>query len=217
MNISNTIYQTLANEWGHQKWWSNSSKLEIMISAILTQNTSWERVEKVIEILKKKKLLEIQLLLNLSNDELEKIIKPVGFYRQKTVYLKEMCKTLTHKFDGSIDNLFKTETSKLRLEMLKWKGFGPETVDTILLYAAKRPVFVIDTYTRRLMNRHGWSNKNDNYDKLAKKFTIDLGYDRIIFEELHALIVQLGKVYCRKEPICNKCPLSYLLKNQVSA
>jgi endonuclease-3 related protein len=216
MNVSQTVYDALWQEWGAQNWWPATSHIEIMIGAILTQNTSWTQVEKVIQRLKEEKTLDIQTLASTPSSQLELWVKPAGYYRQKSSFIRSMCRTLIEKFKGSTEDLFLLETRELRNELLSWKGIGPETADSILLYAAHRPVFVIDAYTRRFMTRHGWSPENEPYEQMAKRFTNELETDSDLYNEYHALIVRLGKTYCRSKPACQSCPLQFLLTRPVS-
>ena len=216
MNVSKTVYEALWQEWGPQNWWPATSQLEMMIGAILTQNTSWSQVEKAIQRLKDEKVLDIQSLASIPSSQLESWIKSAGYYRQKSFYIKGMCWTLIEKFKGSTKELFLLETHELRNELLSWKGVGPETADSILLYAAQRPVFVVDAYTRRFMSRHRWSPENEPYEKLAERFTAELEKDHALYNEYHALIVRLGKTYCRSKPHCESCPLKFLLIHPVS-
>ena len=216
MTISKTVYNALLNEWGPQDWWPATSSLEMMIGAILTQNTSWTQVEKAIQRLKDENALNMEILASIPSVKVESWIRSTGYYRQKASALKRMCNTLIKTFNGSTETLFSLETQELRKELLSWKGVGPETADSILLYAAHRPVFVVDTYTRRFMTRHGWSTENEPYEKLAKRFTNELETEHTLFNEYHALIVRLGKTYCRSKPQCESCPLKFLLTHPVS-
>ena len=216
MNISKTVYNALLIEWGPQDWWPATSSLEIMIGTILTQNTSWSQVEKAIQRLKDENALNMETLASIPSVKLESCIRSTGYYRQKASAIKRMCKTLIKTFNGSIETLFSLETQELRTELLSWKGVGPETADSILLYAAHRPVFVVDTYTQRFMTRHGWSIENEPYEKLAKRFTNELETEHTLFNEYHALIVKLGQTYCRSKPHCESCPLKFLLIHPIS-
>lgn len=216
MTISKTVYNALLNEWGPQSWWPATSSLEMMIGSILTQNTSWTQVEKATKRLKDENALNIESLASISSVKLESWIRSTGYYRQKASAIKRMCNTLIKKFNGSTKTLFSLETQELRMELLSWKGVGPETADSILLYAAHRPVFVVDSYTRRFMTRHGWSTENEPYEILAKRFTKELEAEHTVYNEYHALIVRLGKTYCRSKPQCESCPLKFLLIHPVS-
>lgn len=139
-------------------------------------------------------------------------IRPAGYFNQKSTYIKVMIDTIRDRFDGSLDNLFTLETSNLRKELLSWKGVGPETADSIILYAAKKPAFVVDAYTQRICTRHGWIDENASYDEIAKLFTDHLPEDTQLFNEYHALIVQTCKDHCSaKNPKCEGCPLKSML------
>lgn len=200
--------EALYSHWGAQHWWPAQTRLEMMIGAILTQNTAWTNVEKAIENLRHNDLLELPTLLAVSTDELAALIRPAGYFNQKSRYIKTMAELIDLHFGGSLDRLLSLDTGALRKELLSWKGVGPETADSILLYAAKRPVFVVDAYTRRFMERHGWCNPGDSYGHIASLFTSALPSDVELFNEYHALIVKLGKECCRPKPQCACCPLA---------
>lgn len=181
--------------------------MEMLLGAILTQNTAWSNVEKALLNLRKNNALK---LLNLEKSSMEQIsewIRPAGYFNQKAGYIKGMATMIRERFDGSLDNLFTLDTPALRKELLSWKGIGPETADSILLYAAKRPVFVVDAYTKRFLLRHGWCDKKASYDSIATLFTNNLPEDAQLFNEYHALIVRLGKEHCNTQPKCAGCPL----------
>jgi len=200
------IYQRLHESFGSQHWWPAKTPFEVIIGAILTQQTSWNNVEKAINNLKKEKLLDSKKLHEIKNEKLEKLIQSSGYYRQKTKKLKNFMNLLWENYDGILEKLFEQPIPKLRENLLSVNGIGKETADSIILYAANKPVFVIDAYTVRLMNRLGITQEKD-YDKLQKLFQKNLPQDVQLFNEFHALIVKLGKDYCKKKPRCNKCPL----------
>ncbi len=210
MNIYKKIFILLDNRWGDQKWWPADSRLEIIIGAILTQNTSWKNVEQALSNLKKNNKISISKISNASHKELASLIKPAGYYNQKSKYIIGVVNYIKKKYNGSLDELFSLDLSLLRKELLSLKGIGPETADTIILYASQKPIFVIDTYTRRFMERHQLASKNDSYDSLAKKFTDSLPRDYKLYNQFHALIVQLGKNYCKTKAKCSGCPLEKL-------
>jgi len=203
------VYKTLLKHFGKQNWWpahehkSNDMKRwEIVIGAILTQNTNWRNVEKAIENLIKGNALSPKKILELSNHELERLIRPSGFYKQKAMKLKNMCRfVLTFK---SLNNFFKNVK---RDELLSIKGVGPETADSILLYACDKLYFVVDAYTRRIFSRLGMINGSENYDELRRFFEMNLPKRLDVYKEFHALIVELGKSICKKKPLCDKCTL----------
>ena len=187
------IYEKLLNCFGEQKWWptiEKNNKFEIIVGAILTQNTNWKNVEKVIEKLHSEKLLKKSAIKNIPLDKLADLIKPSGYYNQKAKKLKAFV-----NFKGKIT----------RQNLLRIWGLGKETTDSILLYAYNKPYFVIDAYTQRIMSRLGFKEKG--YDELQNLFHKNLPKDYKIYKEFHALFVELGKNVCKKEPLCSKCPL----------
>ena len=205
-------YELLSARWGPQHWWPAEHPLEMMIGAILTQNTAWSNVERAIANLRRHGALGLDALERVSTAELTAWIRPAGHFNQKTRYLKAMAAAIRSGFDGSLDQLFSLDTPALRNELLSWKGIGPETADSILLYAAKRPVFVVDAYTRRFLSRHGWCEERASYDGIAQLFTDNLPEDVQLFNEYHALIVRVGKEHCKTKPQCSGCPLEPLLE-----
>ena len=209
------VFQTLLDHYGEQHWWPAETRLEIMVGAILTQNTAWTNVDKALSNLKRNDALNFQALENVSRDQLIEWIRPAGFHNQKSIYIKQMISNLRNKFNGSIDELCALETSRLRKELLSWKGFGRETADCVVLYVAKKPAFVIDAYTKRICQRHGWIDEKAKYDDIAKLFTENLPKDIQLYNECHALIVQVCKDYCSaRTPNCSDCPLNeFLLPN----
>ena len=190
MNNLNKIYDILYKQFGPQHWWPANSRFEVIMGAILTQNTNWKNVEKAIKNLKERNLLNKEAIQNIPEKELASLIKPAGYYNQKAKKLKAFV-----KFEGEIT----------RENLLNIWGIGPETVDSILLYAYNKPIFVIDAYTKRVINRLGY--KEQTYDELQTLFMENLPTDEKLFNEFHALLVQLGKNYCKTKPVCEKCPL----------
>ncbi|VGO21014.1 endonuclease III domain-containing protein [Pontiella sulfatireligans] len=205
------IFDALFALWGKQHWWPAQTRLEMMLGAILTQNTAWSNVEKAVSNLRRNGALNFQTLEKASQNQIAEWIRPAGYFNQKAGCIKGMVEILREHFDGSLHQLFALDTPALRTELLSWKGIGPETADSILLYAGKRPVFVVDAYTKRFLSRHGWCDKNASYDSVAKLFTESLPEDVQLFNEYHALIVQLGKEHCNTKPKCAGCPLEHLL------
>lgn len=202
-----TAYDALFARWGEQYWWPADSRLEMMLGAILTQNTAWTNVEKAIENLRANEALNLDVLDTVPVEQLAEWIRPSGYFNQKADRIKGVVTILCQRFDRSLDNLFAFDTPTLRKELLSWKGIGPETADSILLYAAERPVFVVDAYTKRIMSRHGQCEKNASYDEVARLFTSSLPLNSQLFNEYHALIVRLCKEHCQTSPSCNGCPL----------
>jgi len=205
MNKFKQIYQILYRAYGPQYWWPCSTKekkFEMVIGAILTQNTSWKNVEKAIENLKNNKLINPDKLIKVNIAKLKKLIKPAGYYNQKAERLKLMARFL------------KENKNITREKLLGIKGIGPETADSILLYALKQPYFVIDAYTKRIFKRLGFID-SDNYNELQNLFTKNLDINVKLFNEYHALIVKLGKEICTKIPACKKCPLDFICKHNI--
>lgn len=200
------IYKKFLEHFGTQGWWPAESKFEIILGAILTQQTTWKNVEKVIENLKNKNLLDPSKLANAKLGEIEKLIRQTGFYKQKARRLRDFSKYLVERYNGDLGKLFSKPLNELRKELLNLSGIGYETADSILLYAGNKRIFVIDAYTKRLCERLGIKRKG--YEKLRIFFEKNLPRNIGIYKEFHALIVQLGKNYCKIKPVCNKCPLN---------
>ena len=202
------IYDKLFEKFGPRHWWPAKGPFEVIIGAILTQNTSWNNVKKAIENLKRSRLLTPGGLKRIRRDRLAGLIKPAGYYNIKADRLKHFVDFLFKEFGGSLKRMFKTGSRELRRRLLGVKGIGPETADSILLYAAGRPVFVVDKYTQRMLSRHHLLGPDAGYDETQNLFMDNLPRSKTLYGEYHALIVQLGKEYCRKKPRCNVCPLN---------
>ncbi len=196
---------------------STDSRFEIIIGAILTQNTAWSNVEKALINLKKEKKLDIKSILEINTDELKKLIKPSGFFNQKAKRLKNISEFLYKKYGSDLNSFFKKDTNELRKELLSLNGIGPETADSILLYAGNKPVFVVDSYTKRLCKRIP-IKVEISYNSIQKHFEKNLSkaYDEKdltnIYNQMHAMIVELAKNYCKKKPICKNCPLKKICR-----
>lgn len=201
------IYRRLFETFGPQHWWPADTAFEVMIGAVLTQNTNWKNVEKAIENLKERDLLDPKRLYNTDTATLAELIRPAGYYNIKAKRLKNLITILNESFDGEIDRLFSLDTPTLRNTLLSVKGIGPETADSIILYAAKRPIFVVDAYTHRVLSRHGLIPEETSYEEIQDLFQSNLPHDVTLFNEYHALIVKLCKTYCLKKPQCSTCPL----------
>jgi len=201
------MFTLMLNQFGPQHWWPGETELEMMAGAVLTQNTSWNNVEKAISNLKGKGLLNIEGLSRIPSESLAEEIKSVGYFNIKAGRLKNLINFIVEKYSGDMDQLLMEKTETLRGGLLSIKGVGPETADSILLYAAKRPVFVIDAYTYRILNRHGMVEDQITYDNLQSLFMDNLTGDAGLFNEFHALIVRTGKDFCRGKPLCGSCPL----------
>jgi endonuclease-3 related protein len=208
MKILKEIYQRLFKHFGPQQWWPGETPFEVMVGAILTQNTNWSNVEKAINNLKAEGLMDAHQLYNLDTEKLAALILPAGYYNIKAKRLKNLVKWFVETYDGDADKLSKSSLESLREELLSVKGIGPETADSIALYAAGKPSFVVDAYTYRIFSRHGLIPEETTYDEIKSLFEDNLAPDVKLFNEYHALIVRAGKEYCRKtKPLCDKCPL----------
>lgn len=181
-------------------------ELVVVKQAEMLQSKILEYKEKAIFTLNKGNLIDVKKIIKIDNRELAKIIKSSGYHNQKAKKLKNFCEFLLKKYNGSLDLLFKNNIKKLREELLSVNGIGPETADSIILYAAKKPVFVVDAYTKRIFCRIGC--KENTYDEFQKLFTESLPNNERLFNEYHALIVELGKNVCKKRPLCEKCPIN---------
>ncbi len=201
------IYKKLLNEFGTQHWWPAKTKFEVIIGAILTQNTSWQNVEKAILNLKRKKLLNPKNIRDVDIATLAGHIKPSGYYNIKAKRIKNFVNWFHINFDSSISRMSKAPLYDLRKGLLSVNGIGPETADSILLYAVQKPVFVVDAYTRRIFFRHKLISQDASYEQIQSFFQNSLATDTELFNEYHALIVKLAKTYCKKTPECNRCPL----------
>ena len=186
------------------KIFGNSEK--ITITDILTQNTNWKNVEKAIINLNRNNLIDVKKIIKTKNQKLAEIIKSSGYHNQKAKKLKNFCNFLSAKYEGKLQKFFQNNIKKLRKELLSINGIGPETADSIILYVAKKPIFVIDAYTKRIINRIGY--KETTYDELQKLFMQSLPNNEKLFNEYHALLVELGKNICKKVPLCENCPLN---------
>jgi len=201
------VFDKLYRYFGPQHWWPADTAFEVVVGAILTQNTAWTNVEKAVSSLKKNKLLKPARLRSSDAGTIAKLIRPCGYYNIKTARLKNFLEVLFNDFKGSLGLMLSLKTIALRQRLLKINGIGPETADSILLYAAKRPVFVVDAYTRRFLLRHKLISQKADYQQIQSLFEENLPRRLRLFNEYHALIVRLGKEFCRKKPICSSCPL----------
>lgn len=208
------IFQSLLDHFGKRFWWPGETELEVIVGAVLTQNTTWKNVEKAITNLKEARILDLTNLYNISQKDLARIIRPSGFYNIKSKRLKNIINVIHDKYDGNLLLLKNIELWKLRDILLGIDGIGRETADSIILYAFDKPIFVIDAYTRRFLLNHNICNsvKNKSYDEIQKFFMDNLPHDLYLFNEYHALLVYLCQNNCRKSPLCDGCPLEYDLK-----
>lgn len=200
------LYDTLLEAFGPQGWWPGETPFEVMVGAVLTQNTNWRNVERAIDNLKRGDLLEPRRLARLSEDELARLIQPAGFFRVKARRLKALVDWLMESAGGEVERLRRRPPGRLREELLGVPGVGPETADSILLYALEKPVFVVDAYTRRVLRRHRLIDERAGYDEVQRLFQSSLPRRAALYNEYHALLVELGKRYCRPRPRCRGCP-----------
>ncbi len=211
MNTKDTlelIYKTLLNSFGHQNWWPGETADEIIIGAILTQCVSWKNVEQAIINLKENNLCTIQQIYHSNLDEISPLIKPTLYYNQKAKKLKNFANFLFQKYDGNLEKLFQTNTNILRKQLLSINGIGEETADSILLYAGNKCVFVIDAYTKRIFSRIGLFKPYWSYAKFQKFFMDNTVHDIELYKDYHAQLVNLGKHFCKRKPLCDECPLN---------
>ena len=261
-------YHTLSSAWGRQHWWPAQSRFEVIVGAYLTQNTAWANVEKALANLRKARLLTLRGIRRTPQPELEQLIRPSGYFRQKAQRLKTFVSFLDKRYGGSLARMFTQPTAELRDELLTLNGVGPETADSILLYAGNHPAFVVDAYTRRILERHQIVSGAAGYDEIRQLFEQALAAEgtpeieaesgstesrstksgsaesgsaesasakpavgprgschrpsrmstaerstRVqVFNEMHGLIVGVGKTYCLKsQPQCEQCPLQKFL------
>lgn len=201
------MFDLLLKGFGPQNWWPADTELEMMVGAVLTQNTNWKNVEKAIQNLKRKGMLSVDALHSLPTNEVAQEIRPAGYFNIKARRLKNLIQFIMEQYEGTISLFLEEGTQSLREGLLSINGVGPETADSIVLYAARRPIFVIDTYTHRILSRHGMIDEEAGYYDLQELFMDHLPDNADLFGEFHALIVRVGKDCCRKKPLCNQCPL----------
>jgi endonuclease-3 related protein len=229
----------MLQSWGPQNWWPAQSRFEVIVGAYLTQNTNWTNVEKAMANLHRHKALSVRGIRELPLDKLQEFVRPSGYFRQKAIKLKTFITYLDRNYSGSLDRMFAQPTDTLRSELLALNGVGPETADSILLYAGNHPVFVVDAYTRRVLERHGMISEKTKYEEIRTlieravssadpdSMAVQHGSDprhpvsrmsRMSrselaqhYNELHALIVRVGNLYCRSIPKCEGCPLQKYL------
>lgn len=236
-----SYYTALLSRYGPQNWWPARSRFEVIVGAYLTQNTNWSNVEKALLNLRRARRLSVIFMRETPCDELEQLIRPSGYFRQKARNLKTFIAFLDERYSGSLTRMFAQPTAKLRAELLELNGVGPETADSILLYAGNHPVFVVDAYTRRVLLRHGIINEKTSYEEIRamiERAISSSGAESLVvknagsnprhpvsrmsssartelaqhYNELHALIVRVGNHYCRAKAICEGCPLQTFLK-----
>ena len=211
-------YDALFAAHGPQHWWPGRTRFEVIVGAILTQNTSWSNVEVAIGNLHGEGLLTPRAIEGVSFSRLARLIRSSGYFRQKAKKLKCFVRFLASEYGGSLARMFRAPATQLREKLLAVHGIGPETADSILLYAGKHAVFVVDAYTRRILERHQLADAGHGYEEIRQLFESSLPADAALYNEFHALIVGTGKEYCRKRnPRCSDCPLHAFLPRATQA
>lgn len=211
VNSYSEAYNLLYNHFGPQSWWPGESPFEIMVGAVLTQNTKWSNVEKAINNLKEAGLLSYPALAQLKAEEIAQFIRPSGYYNLKAVRLKNLLNMIASSYQGELENFLADKLDLARENLLGVKGIGPETADSILLYGCGHPVFVIDMYTHRVFSRHNLVEEETDYETMQNVFMDHLQCDVQLYNEFHALIVRVAVTYCKKtKPLCEECPLQGL-------
>jgi len=237
-------YHAMLRRWGPQNWWPAQSRFEVIVGAYLTQNTNWLNVEKAMVNMRKARALSPKAMRAMPLERLQELIRPSGYYRQKAIKLKVFMEYLDEKYKGSLDRMFAQPTARLRDELLALNGVGPETADSILLYAGNHPVFVVDAYTRRILERHGLITQTTRYEEIRAMMELAVNSaapDELAiagahseprhapsrmsrtartelaqhYNELHALIVRVGNQLCRSVALCSSCPLQPFLTSPV--
>lgn len=207
------IYNILLQKFGHRNWWPARTRFEVIVGAILTQNTAWKNVEKAISNLRAKRVLSFKGISDINEKSLAELVKPSGYFNQKAKKLKAFVEFATDEYNGSLSRMEKENHRVLRDKLLGVFGIGNETADSILLYAFQQPVFVVDAYTQRIFSRHGFIPKNSSYDYTQRFFMRNLPEDVFLYNEYHALIVCAGNRFCRSRPDCEQCPLHGISSN----
>jgi endonuclease-3 related protein len=214
--ILSQYFDALFRAHGKQHWWPGRTPFEIIVGAILVQNTNWVNAARAIANLRQAKLLTPSAIETVPRPKLARLIRSSGYFRQKARKLKAFVAFLRNEHRGSLAAMFRTSTETLREQLLAIHGIGRETADSILLYAGTRPVFVVDAYTRRILQRHGLAAGKESYEEIRGLFEKSLPNDPQLFNEFHALIVHTGKNFCRaRAPLCSQCALRPLLSQPV--
>lgn len=201
------IHQRLMACYGPQHWWPAQSPFEVIVGAILTQSAAWSNVEKAIANLKRDGALSAPALRQLPLADLARLVHPCGYYNVKALKLKSFARWLGNHYNDDLDKFFSNDIDSMRKQLLSIYGIGQETTDSIILYAANKPIFVIDAYTRRILSRIGITPESNNYAAYQRLFMDNLPADTRLFNEYHALLVCLAKNICRPHPVCSQCPL----------
>ncbi len=201
------IYNKLYSHFGPQHWWPGETPFEVAVGAILTQNTNWGNVEKAISNLKREGKLNAPAIHKMAPGRLASMIKPAGYFNVKAKRLRHFVDFLIKEYSGSMTEMKREKMDMIREKLLKVNGIGPETADSIILYALDKPAFVIDAYTKRVLSRHNIMNHDETYSSFRELFHSNLKRDSRFFNEYHALFVRVAKEHCKTKPICEGCPL----------
>jgi endonuclease-3 related protein len=205
------IWRALLRRFGPRRWWPARTPFEVVVGAVLTQNTSWKNVERAIENLRRARALSPRAIASAPRAKLEGWLRPSGYYRVKAMRLREVVRWLGPGANSRVDSLQRGSLAALRASLLRVNGVGPETADSILCYAGGRRTFVVDLYTRRVLARHGILPPDATYEETQSYLRERLARSRYVYEEFHALFVAVGNRYCRARPRCEGCPLEPLL------
>jgi endonuclease-3 related protein len=200
------LYADLRDCYGHQHWWPADDAFGVMVGAVLTQNTRWQNVEAALARLGEAGMMDAQRMAASDLSELHPLVRPAGYYRQKSARLSLLARWFVRVAAGRPEALAAEPTCLLRGELLGLRGIGPETADSILLYALRRPVFVVDAYTKRVAARHGLIGPDCSYEELQVLFTDHVPEDLDLYQDFHAQMVKLGTTHCRRRPVCDGCP-----------
>lgn len=206
--VIQTVYGRLQAFFGTQHWWPAQTSFEVILGAILTQNTAWKNVSRAIANLREHDLLSYEKIREIPAHRLAPLIRSSGFFNQKAKKIEAFCRHVQARWNGSLEALLSQDAEALRQDLLAVRGIGPETADSIVLYAAFQPSFVVDAYTHRIFSRHGWVEQTIAYEELRDYFMAVLEPDVPFFQEFHALLVRTGHLFCRKRPMCESCPLN---------
>jgi len=211
-NKLHAMFEALYAAYGDQHWWPGETPFEVIVGAVLTQNTAWTNVEKAMANLKRERLLTPARLNTVPLTKLALLIRPSGYFNIKARRLKNLIRFIFNTYGGNLSKMFADDPGAVRRNLIEVNGIGPETADCILLYAGEKPVFVVDAYTKRIFSRHGFIEPDADYDTVQRLFSGNLRSDARFYNEYHALIVRVGKEKCRKRsPLCIGCPLSRFL------
>jgi len=205
------IYDTLLKHFGHRNWWPGETPFEVCVGAVLTQNTAWKNVAKAVANLKAAEALDPFTIHAMPLEDLSELIRPAGYYNVKARRLRNFVDHLVEDHGGDLESLFSVPMEALRDRLLAINGVGKETADSMILYAAAKPIFVVDAYTKRALSRHGLIADKADYDEIQALFHANLPPECDLFNDFHAQIVAVGHHYCRSKPKCEECPLAGLL------